>query len=42
MTAEYRSAAWELFVLVLVGYAAFFAVVGLALSVGYLMGVTLT
>ena len=25
MTAEYRSAAWELFVLVLVGYATFVA-----------------
>jgi len=42
MTAEYRSAAWELFLLVLVGYATFFATVGLALAVGCALGVTLT
>ena len=41
MTA-YRRWVKEAFVLILVGYATFFAVVGLALAVGYLMGVTLT
>ena len=38
----YRRWVKEVFVLILIGYAAFFAVVGLALAAGYLMGVSLT
>ena len=39
---SYRAAVRETFLLILVGYATFFAVVGLALAVSYLMGVSLT
>ena len=38
----YRRWVKEAFVLILVGYATFFAVVGVALTVGYALGVTLT